>query len=272
MSTTNVPATLDVLREWFCTHGIPEQIVTDNGSQFTAEAFKAFTQCNGIRHVRSAPYHPSSNGLAERFVQSLKASLRASLNDGRPLAQRLSSYLLTYRTTAHATTGVPPCQLLLNRELRTRFSLLQPSHERSVLDKQALQKSAHDRRAYSRKWIVGDRVMARSLRPGPDCVPAVITEVLGPVTYVVETAEGLHWKRHADQLKDWLPPVSLEDPDRVSEETRDSVAEDLPIELSMAPAESASDETAETDAENSASPPESSSSSHPTSVERQYPH
>ena len=48
MSTTTVSATLDVLREWFCVHGIPEQIVTDNGSQFTADAFKVFTQCNAM--------------------------------------------------------------------------------------------------------------------------------------------------------------------------------------------------------------------------------
>ena len=56
MSTTTVPAILDVLREWFSVHGIPEQIVTDNGSQFTSDSFKVFTQRNGIRHVKSAPY------------------------------------------------------------------------------------------------------------------------------------------------------------------------------------------------------------------------
>ena len=97
MTSTTVSATLDVLREWFCSHGIPEQLVTDNGPQFTADAFQHFTQMNGIRHTRSAPYHPASNGLAERFVQSFKMSLKASVNDGRSLTQRLSSFLLTYR-------------------------------------------------------------------------------------------------------------------------------------------------------------------------------
>ena len=172
------------LREWFSVHGIPEQIVTDNGSQFTSDSFKVFTQRKGIRHVKSAPYHLASNGLAERFVQSFKQSLKVTLNDGRSLTQRLSSYLLTYRTTAHVTTGVPPCKLLMGRDLRTRFSLLQPDQKRIVASKQALQKSAHDRRARSRGWIVGDRVMARNLRPGPDWVPSTILEVLGPVTYL----------------------------------------------------------------------------------------
>ena len=53
--------------------------MTDNGSQFTADAFKVFTQCNGIRHVKSAPYHPASNGLAERFVQSFNTTSQLAL-------------------------------------------------------------------------------------------------------------------------------------------------------------------------------------------------
>jgi transposase InsO family protein len=210
MSSTTVSKTLNVLREWFSVHGIPEQIVTDNGPQFIAEEFDEFTKRNGIKHVKSAPYHPASNGLAERFVKSLKQSLKASVNDGRSLCQRLSSYLLTYRSTAHSTTGVPPCKLLFQRDLRTRLSLLQPSCEKSVLDKQSQQKTAHDRRSRSRAWIAGDRVMVRNHREGPDWLPATVTEVLGPVTYLVETDRGHRWKRHADQIKDWLSPAPRE--------------------------------------------------------------
>ena len=98
MSTTTVSKTLDVLREWFAAHGIPEHLVTDNGPQFIAEDFELFTKRNGIKHVRSTPYHPASNGLVERFIQSLKQSLKASHDDGRSLSQRVSTYLLTYTT------------------------------------------------------------------------------------------------------------------------------------------------------------------------------
>ena len=108
MSATTASATLDVLREWFAVHGIPEQLVTDNGTQFTSELFEIFAKQNGIKHIKSAPYHPASNGLAERFIQSLKQSLKASVKDGCTLIQRLSSYLLSYRTTTHSTTGVSP--------------------------------------------------------------------------------------------------------------------------------------------------------------------
>ena len=50
-------------------------------------------------------------------------------------------------------------------------------------------------------WTVQDRVLARNVRPGPDWVPGTIVQVLGPVTYLVETDDGQRWKRHTDQLK-----------------------------------------------------------------------
>ena len=270
MSSTTVPATLDVLREWFSVHGIPEQLVTDNGSQFTSDAFKVFTQSNGIRHLKSAPYHPASNGLAERFIQSLKQSLKASVNDGRTLTQRLCSYLLAYRTTPHSTTGVPPCQLLMNRELRTRLSLLRPDRDSTVLDKQATQKSSHDRRAHDREFVVGDRVCARNLRTGPEWVLSTVVEVLGPVSYIIETDEGLRWKRHANQLKDFLSR-SLTTPGNVSGNTSGTVNDELPVELPSDSEEEIAAEVAEPQVEESEARTESTSPPNPDTSHPRYP-
>ena len=66
-------ATIEHLRSIFATHGLPEMLISDNGSVFTSSEFEEFTKQIGIRHVRSAPYHPASNGLAERVVQTFKA-------------------------------------------------------------------------------------------------------------------------------------------------------------------------------------------------------
>ena len=49
--------------------GLPDSIVSDNDSQFTAQEFQDFCKSNRIQHTRVAPYHPSSNGLAERAVK-----------------------------------------------------------------------------------------------------------------------------------------------------------------------------------------------------------
>ena len=68
--------TIRVLRTMFATHGLPEVVVSDNGTAFTSGEFQEFLKKNGIQHLRSAPYHPSSNGLAERGVQILKEGLK----------------------------------------------------------------------------------------------------------------------------------------------------------------------------------------------------
>lgn len=107
MQTTTVNKTVECLRSMFCRYGYPEQFISDNGPQFTAEDFAIFMRSCGVKHIRSAPYHPATNGLAERFVQSMKQSLKASQVSGLPLSQRLCQFLLTYRTSAHSTTGGP---------------------------------------------------------------------------------------------------------------------------------------------------------------------
>ena len=104
MNTTTSAKTIEVMRTFLASYGIPEQVVSDNGPQFTADEFVEFMKGNRIKHIRSTPYHPSTNGLAERFVQTFKRALKASEQSGRPLNYRLANFLLSYRTTPHGTT------------------------------------------------------------------------------------------------------------------------------------------------------------------------
>jgi len=61
-------ATVEPMCSIFFTHGLSEMLVTDNALIFTNEEFKKFAKKNGIHYVTSAPYHPASNGLAEKAV------------------------------------------------------------------------------------------------------------------------------------------------------------------------------------------------------------
>ena len=70
MPQSTTARTIAVLRHLFATHGIPEQIVSDNGPQFTSNDFAEFTKTNGIKHTRSSPYHPATNGEAEKWHQA----------------------------------------------------------------------------------------------------------------------------------------------------------------------------------------------------------
>ena len=67
---------MDKIRSIFAVHGLPEVLVTDNGSVFTSAEFELLCARNAIKHVTSSPYHPSTNGLAERAVQTVKTVLK----------------------------------------------------------------------------------------------------------------------------------------------------------------------------------------------------
>ena len=200
MSSTSSSKTIEVLRSMFARYGIPEQLVSDNGPQFTSDEFQQFMKGNGIKHIRSAPYHPASNGQAERFVQTLKRSLKASEQDQKTIQHRLAEFVFEYRSTPQSTTKESPCNLFLKRCLRTRFHLMKPDTNRVVTNKQADYKSHRDQHSSSRKLLPGNTVMVRVYNGPNKWSPGVVLQQLGPVTYTVEV-QGKICKRHIDQLR-----------------------------------------------------------------------
>ena len=98
--------TLEVLHNLFTAYGLPKQLVSDNGPQFTSSEFEVCMKANGIKHIRTAPYHPASNGETERFVQTSKRAMRAAEKDTGTLNNKLARFLLTYWTTPRATVGL----------------------------------------------------------------------------------------------------------------------------------------------------------------------
>jgi transposase InsO family protein len=61
---------------------------------------------NGVKYITSAPYHPATNGLAERSVQTFKQALR-SMEESSKAIEELAKFLITCRNTPHSTTGEP---------------------------------------------------------------------------------------------------------------------------------------------------------------------
>lgn len=123
MKTASSAGMIVVLRTLFSRFGIPRTLVSHNGPQFTSEAFDEFMNQNCILHLRSAPYHPQSNGLAERAVRIIKEGLRK--NQKGTLSARLARILHRYRRTP-LKCGWTPAMLLLGREIRSRLDNLVP--------------------------------------------------------------------------------------------------------------------------------------------------
>lgn len=112
------------LRELFASHGVPDTIISDNGAAFVSDEIKGFYELNGIKYYTSAPYHPSSNGQAERMVQVFKNNMRL-LEDG-DIHLKLARLLFKQHMTPHAETGKTPAELLMGRKLRSALDKLHP--------------------------------------------------------------------------------------------------------------------------------------------------
>eukprot|EP00731_Ephydatia_muelleri_P017482 Em0010g580a len=141
VSSTSSQQAIRVLRQVFSCHGLSEVLVSDNGTAFTSTEFQTFVQRNGFRHIRSAPYHPATNGLAEQAVQTVKNALRKTSGD---IDTCLSRFLFQHRLTPHSTTGRSLAELLLGRKPRSHLDFIFPSVERHVTKNQERQKENHD--------------------------------------------------------------------------------------------------------------------------------
>jgi len=197
LQSTTSTSTIRALMQIFSVHGLPERIVSDNGPQFCSQEFKDFLTVNGIQHIQSAPYHPATNGEAERFVQTFKQHMKCKNADSTNIHSNISKFLLTYRTTPHATTGVAPSILLMGRRIRTKLDLMLPN---ILSDQQSKGWKQLQQQGKVREFQPSSQVMVRSYNTPNKWVPGIITRKVGNMHYDVNV-NGNVTKRHTDQLK-----------------------------------------------------------------------
>lgn len=201
MSNITAENTILQLRGIFANFGLPECIVTDNGPTFTSEKFQTFLKRNGVKHITSAPFHPATNGAAEKTVQTFKNAMKKMDNKG-PIEEKVLKFLTRYRATPHTTTGLTPSELLLGRKIRTHLDLLFPSLYDSVSDSVTRQKINYDNKCTDREINVNDKVFVRNYSThGDNWVPGIVMAKTGPVSFQVKTKEQNVIRRHANQLK-----------------------------------------------------------------------
>ena len=88
MKTTTADSTINAMRNIFARYGLPTQVVSDNGPPFQSAEYEEFLRQNGIQRILVSPYHPSSNRLAERFVQTFKYPMESSADDPTSSTQK----------------------------------------------------------------------------------------------------------------------------------------------------------------------------------------
>ena len=189
--------TMEHFRTMFATHGLPKMLVTDNGTPFVSKEIEVFYKQNGIRHVRSAPYHPATNGLAERAVQSVKSFLKKETRGS--LQTRVSQFLLRHRITPHTVTGVSPSELLMGHRIRSRLDLLLPNLPAKVLKKQTDQVAGRNKETNRRTFSIGDLVSSRDLPKRKSWLPGTVISVSGS-QLEIRLTDGRLFRRHIDDV------------------------------------------------------------------------
>jgi transposase InsO family protein len=107
---------------WFEAHGVTvERVMTDHGSAFRSKLFAAAAQTHGLKHIRTRPYTPRTNGKAERFIQtSLREWAYASaFHSSHQRASAMPAWLCHYNSLRphSALGGKPPVSRLPGNNL-----------------------------------------------------------------------------------------------------------------------------------------------------------
>ena len=191
VSNMTTETTIQKCRVIFACFGLPNIFVSDHGRQFDSGEFKSFLKSNGIIHKQGAPYHPATNGQAERYVQTVKQKLLATKCTTTNMNAELSKILLAYRRCIHPVTGKSPAMAMMSRQINSRLDLLLPQNNNI----------SEERTEICKSFAVGERVAVREYLHKIKWRFGEVLERIGELHYNIKLDDGRVWKRHIDQMR-----------------------------------------------------------------------
>ena len=231
------------LVNFFARVGVPGEILSDQGTNFTSQLMKEIENLLHIKAIKTTPYHPQTDGLVERFNKTLKSMLRKYATESGKDWDKLLPYLLfAYREVPQASTGFSPFELLYGRPVRGPLDILKEEWEageksdesvvsyvlslRDRLERmtehvqenlgkaQRQQKAWYDKNARNRSFETGDQALILLPVPTNKLMaqwqgPYSILRQVGPVTYEVDMFDRRKRRRilHVNMLRKWHPPA-----------------------------------------------------------------
>lgn len=216
------------VRDVFNSYGVPEIVVTDNGTQFRSKEFVAFLEEFGVKHQFTAVHSPQSNA-SERVNRSINEALRSYVrSDQRQWDEYLEAIDCAIKSSVHQTTGKTPYelvfgqqmirhgkdyQLLRNLDLLTEsdaiterqdhFTILRDSIGKRIKEAYERNMNTYNLRSRSREFDIGQEVVRRNFvqssrfgkfnaKLAPVGVKAIVRRRVGNVNYELEDISGGH--------------------------------------------------------------------------------
>lgn len=245
LESTDTKAVIHKLKAHFARHGIPEEVISDNGPQYSAQEFANFAATWGFNHCTSSPHRSQANGKAEAAVKVVKQLMRKAVesNSDPYLA------LLDHRNTPSEKCQSSPAQRLFNRRTRTLLptteSLLAPkvvAAKDRLKERQMKMKELYDKGAKPLNPLEeGDVVRMKPFKlTDKTWSKAVISKRLDERSYLVETDDGSEYRRNRQDLRssneDQTPQITTPNPEPILEQILEAID---PIPTQSNPTESA---------------------------------
>lgn len=219
------------MKDQFARHGIPEELITDNGPAYASKEFAEFRKEWGFTHNTSSPNYPQSNGRSERSVRTIKNLIAKSKASGTDFYLGL----LNYRNTPRDGIG-SPSQLLMGRRLNTKLPVhsdkLRPNYHNSndydnIQRKQEKSKLYYDQHArLLPELLPGEQVIM--LDRDKRKYAQVQARAEQPRSYFVTDSSGRCYRRNRRHLLkiEEITPVSQSHENLKSEESTIQVEDD----------------------------------------------
>lgn len=176
MNKTDAQSLINSLQKFFVVFGLPTEIVTDNGPPFGSYVFNQYCKHNNIKLSLSPPYHPQSNGLGERAVQTVKKVLKKFLiekNKNITLPQQVDTFLQNYRNTQSTATGQTPNSLVFGYKTKTVMDAINPRPQQNYYE----QSKVYEEKSHSNlkstnfsKYDRSQRVEREQMWSTGDCI------------------------------------------------------------------------------------------------------
>ena len=234
LRSTTARAVATGLLEIFSRTGIPLQLLSDQGKQFTGKVLEHLCEGLGIDQIESTPYHPEGNGVVERMHGPLCAMLTKAAREGHDWVGQVPFALFALRAAPNRDTGFSPFELVYGKRVRTPLDVFHQGwtqeefegldcsewanwlvtkldcwhevmRERGA-EASKSRKEYFDRKAVCRELEVGDLVLIRKPGMTPKLEeswlgPFPVIEKLNRVNYRLETSKGRAGVQHINNLK-----------------------------------------------------------------------
>jgi hypothetical protein len=182
------------LKSIFAVHGVPLTILADN-MPFGSRAMKDFSNEWGFTINTSSPHYPKSNGMAERYVQTIKQFLRK----GEDTDDDIYPSLLAYRETPVTGCIYSPAEMLFNRCIRSNLPItsqtLRPTDVRPteiLKQRQQVTKSYYDKSVKELPALkAGEQVFMRTNDEKHWTPATVVDHHQNPRSYLVNNGQNL---------------------------------------------------------------------------------